>query len=40
MGISRDYGVSIQQLAGARVLGVPHLHEEEFQVLLDMTLKG
>ena len=23
---------------GARVLGMPHLHKEEFQVLLDMTL--
>ena len=27
-------------LVGAEMLGMPYLHEEEFQVLLDMTLYG
>jgi hypothetical protein len=31
-------GVLNKSLAGVRSLQMPHLHEEEFQVLLDMTL--
>ena len=37
-GVRRGYQGECTSLARARVLGMPHLHKEEFQVLLDMTL--
>lgn len=36
--VSRDYQGRCRLLIGARVLGTPHLHKEELQVLLDMIL--
>lgn len=32
--------MNIHHWLGARLLGIPKMHEEEFQVLLDMTLSG
>ena len=38
-GMSSSSGMSMS-LIEARVLEMPHLHKEEFQVLLDKTLLG
>lgn len=38
-GVSGGYQGEYTSLARGRVLGTPHLHEEEFQVLLDMILQ-
>lgn len=37
-GVNRGYLSESTSLARARVLGMPHLHKEKFQLLLDMTL--
>jgi hypothetical protein len=38
VGLSRGYQGECTSLASVGVLGMPHLHKKELQVLLEMTL--
>lgn len=38
--MNRGFGVSLYFMDRARVLGMPHLHEKEIQVLQHVILSG
>lgn len=39
-GLNRGFGVSLYFIDRAGVLGMPHLHEKEIQVLQHLILSG